>query len=344
MTTPRATGFRVPFEGGPAQAIWTAWPAHPDLWQDALSAVRQEVAQLLRALAPTPIHLLVATEEAHQSAQAALPGLDVRFLREPYGDIWLRDTLPVYLLSPQGKLGHVRFRFDGWGGKYRLDGDDDLAIRIARQSPGHAFSFDRVLEGGSVETDGDGTLLTTRQCLLDGVRNPGLTEAQAEAFLCEAYGAEKVLWLDQGLLNDHTDGHIDTLARFLKPGRVVCMTPDGPDDPNAPVLREIEATLRGFTDARGRPLEVLPIPSPGRVLGDDGQVLPASHVNFVMTDRVVVVPTYGGPQGPRAVDALRPHVGARTVLGSPAQALLSGGGAFHCITQHVPQASPQRIP
>lgn len=336
MSSPRDDGFTVPFEGDPQQSVWTAWPAHADLWQARLPDARAEVAAMIRALAPQPVSLLVATDEAEASARALLDGLPVTLHRQAYGDIWLRDTLPVFTRHPDGRVGSVRFRFDGWGRKYQLPGDDDLSARVQRVVDGPAWTMPFVLEGGSVDSDGDGTVLTTRQCLLDGVRNPGWTVEDAERALCDAYGARKVLWLDEGLLNDHTDGHVDTLARFVAPGVVCCMAPSGDDDPNAAVLNAIEGALRGMTDARGRRLQVVPIPSPGRVVGDGGQILPASHVNFLIGRDAVVVPVYGTPWDAAAVEALVPCFPDLRVVGIPARALLEGGGALHCITQHQP--------
>lgn len=343
MTTPRDAGFRVPFEGDPHSATWVGWPAHADLWQDRLAAVRAEVAALCHAIAAPPAHgpaerleVAVLDADAEDSARAALAGLPARYHRVLYGDIWLRDTLPVFLADPLGRVGSVRFRFDGWGGKYSLPGDAELATRVQAIDGRRAFATDIVLEGGSVEADGEGTLLTTRQCLLDGVRNPGWTEDDATRALCDAYGASRVIWLDEGLLNDHTDGHIDTLARFVAPGVVACMVPSGPDDPNTRVLRDIRAALAGAVDARGRRLDVIDVPSPGRVVGDDGRVLPASHVNFLIANHAVIVPTYGTPTGEAAVKALAPWFPRRAVIGRSARGLLEGGGAFHCITQQVP--------
>jgi len=341
MSTPFASGHAVPFEGDAQEAVWTAWPARADLWGDRLVDARREVADLIRALAPQPVHVLVADDATWQDASQSLHGLDVSLHLEPYGDIWLRDTLPVFTRGPDGAIGHVAFRFDGWGGKYRLDGDEDLAARMQARWPGPGWRMPWVLEGGSVETDGIGTVLTTRQCLLDGIRNPGWTKTQAEAHLRDAYGAEHVVWIDEGLLNDHTDGHVDTIARFLRPGVVCCMRPSGPEDPNAAVLASIEATLRQATDARGRPLEVVTVPSPGRVLGDGGQILPASHVNFLIGNDAVVVPVYGTATGEQAVDTLRPWFPGRRVVGVSARALVEGGGALHCITQHQPAPHTQ---
>jgi agmatine deiminase len=193
-----------------------------------------------------------------------------------------------------------------------------------------------VLEGGAIEMDGQGSVLTTRQCLLNPNRNEGWDEEKATLALIGALGAEKVLWLDEGLLNDHTDGHIDNLARFVGPGRVVCQSLFGDDDPNADVLDEIYLSLKAMKDAAGNKLEVLRILSPGLVPDEDGEPIPASHMNFLIGNSVVVVPIYSG-SGDDAVRALAPLFPERKVIGLSAHSILTGGGAFHCITQQEPK-------
>jgi len=255
----------------------------------------------------------------------------------PVGDIWLRDTAPIFVKDEQGALRAACFGFNGWGRKYLLPGDDRVAGRVAARSGLPRTDHAWVLEGGSVEVDGEGTLLTTRQCLLNPNRNPGLDTAEIEAALADGLGAEKVLWLDEGLINDHTDGHIDTLARFAAPGVVVCMEARDGADPNAAVLDRLATDLATMTDARGRTLQVVRIPSPGLVLDGEGEVMPASYVNFYIGNRSVVVPTYGTAYDEAAVDALAPLFPGRRVVGRSARAILSGGGAFHCITQQQPE-------
>jgi agmatine deiminase len=256
----------------------------------------------------------------------------------PFGDIWLRDTAPIFLLGASGAARAACFAFNGWGGKYVLPYDDGVATRIAAVSGARATVSRYVLEGGSVEADGEGTLLTTRQCLLHPNRNPGLAQAAVEASLREALGVEKVLWLTEGLMNDHTDGHIDTVARFVAPGAVVCMDVSGDDDPNARVLEVIGRELEQMTDARGRRLTVVRVPSPGRIVGRDGAVMPASYVNFYIGNRAVVVPTYGSPYDEEAVESIARLFPTRLTVGIDARSILSGGGAFHCITQQQPRA------
>jgi agmatine deiminase len=196
-----------------------------------------------------------------------------------------------------------------------------------------------VLEGGAVEVDGEGSVLTTRQCMLRGQRNGAASETDIERMLCDSLGCRKVLWLEDGLCNDHTDGHVDTLARFVRPGAVVAMESRASDDPNRDALRRLLRDLESMVDARGRRLEVIRIPSPGRITDADGRVMPASFVNFYIANASVVVPTYGSPFDDEAVQLIGRLFPGRTTVGVDARAVLSGGGAFHCITQQQPRAA-----
>jgi len=333
-----AQAASVPAEWAPQKAIWTAWPADPDEWNGDLASPRRDVAGLVRALSQSNlVRVLVASPEAEASAQAEL-GTAVDIIPARYGDIWLRDTGPIFARTEHGPIA-LRFRTNGWGGKFDLPGDATVGGDIAVLAGTPVLTFDFVLEGGAVEHDGDGTILTTRQTLLNENRN-AWTEGEAEAALREAFGARKIIWLDHGLLNDHTDGHIDAIARFVGPGRVVCQSPAGADDPNAATLEDIARALEAATDAQGRKLEVIRIPSPGLVVNDLGEPVPASHVNFVIANGVVVVPVYGTPSADRAVEALQAVFPDRKVVGLPSRALLgsgiAGGGSFHCITREEP--------
>ena len=331
-----------PAEWAPHRACWMAWPSHGHLWQENLAPAQAEVAALALAIAEDggeALEVLVQDEAAEAQVRAALaPVADrLRCHRVPVGDIWMRDTAPIFVREADGALGAACFRFNGWGEKYILPGDDQVAARVAALSGALSRVNPWVLEGGSVDPDGEGTLLTTRQCLLNPNRNPGMTQADLEAALGRDLGAEKVLWLDEGLIHDHTDGHIDTLARFVAPGVVVCMRSEEPGDPNAPILDRLAKDLAALTDARGRRLEVVRIPSPGIVRDEEGELMPASHVNFYIGNRTVVVPTYGTRFDEAAVAALAPLFPGRRVVGRSARAILSGGGAFHCITQQEPE-------
>lgn len=337
-TTMTEKTVAVPPEWAPQRAIWTAWPANAAEWSGDLDTPRRDVGALVRALAKTNnIRLLVSGTEAEASARAEL-GSAAEIVRAQYGDIWLRDTGPIFARRSRGAAA-LRFKNNGWGGKFNLPGDDTIGDDIARHAGMPIASFDFVLEGGAIDHDGEGTVLTTRQTLLNANRN-GWTKAEAETALQAAFHAKTIIWIDEGLAGDHTDGHVDNIARFVSPSRVVCQAPAGTDDPNAAVLDAIAARLEAATDAKGRKLEVIRIPSPGCVLNALSEVAPASHMNFVIANGVVVVPVYGTASQEAALDALRGVFVDRKVIGLPSHGLLGagdvGGGSFHCITLQEP--------
>jgi agmatine deiminase len=343
--TPREAGFHMPAEWASHDATWLAWPSHPDLWGDNLEPARAAVVRLARAIATGErVEMLTLDAEGEAQARRAIESERVTFHRVPFGDIWLRDTAPLFLVDDHGAAASVRFSFNGWGGKYILEHDEHVAERIAAlRSSARAFSMPFVLEGGAVEVDGEGTVLTTRQCMLRGQRNAAMSERDIERKLCDALGCEKVLWLEDGLRNDHTDGHVDTLARFVRPGVVVAMESRAADDPNARVLGALLHQLESMVDARGRALEVVRIPSPGLVADGEGRVMPASFANFYVANASVVVPTYGSRFDDEAANRIGALFPGRAVVSVDARAVLSGGGAFHCITQQQPRAEKRAI-
>jgi len=317
--------------------MWLGFPSHGELWQDDLEAAQDEVAALARALAGAggeAVRLMVCGDEAMAAAKARLAGVDgIEFVPGRFGDIWLRDTGPIFTSANEA----AAFRFNGWGGKYELEGDDMVAAQIGAGSKATLTAYDFILEGGALDHDGQGTVLTTSQCLLNPNRNSGWTEETAEAALTQALGAKKVLWLGDGLRNDHTDGHVDNLARFIAPGVVACPIAWGKGDPNANVYDATAQALMGMTDAAGERLRVMRIPSPGWIDGEDGPS-PASHMNFIVANRAVVVPLYESRRaGAFAIEALKSLFPGREVIGLPSTAILTGGGSFHCITQQVPE-------
>lgn len=319
-----------PPEWAPHKAIWTAWPSAPELWGEDLTPAREEVGAMIRALADGDrLRVLVNGDEALASAREAV-GDVAELVEAKFGDIWLRDTGPIF-----SRAGAAAFRFNGWGGKYQLAHDDKVAKQIGAAAGVELTRHDFILEGGAVEMDGEGTLLTTRQCLLNPNRNEGWNEAEATHALKRALGAEKVLWLDEGLANDHTDGHIDNLARFVAPGRVVCQAAWGDDDPNEDVLDEIALSLAAMKDASGRKFEVIRVPSPGLIVDEDGDAVPASHMNFLIGNKTLVVPIYSS-SGDDAVNELAKLFPGRRAVGLSSNAILTGGGSFHCITQQEP--------
>ncbi len=333
-----AQTIAVPPEWAPHRAIWTAWPADPVQWNGDLDSPRRDVKALVRALSVSnTVRVLVNGSEAETTARAAF-GDVAEIVSATYGDIWLRDTGPIFARGSRGPIA-LRFKTNGWGGKFDLDGDQTVGDDIARLAGAPIQSFDFILEGGAIDHDGEGTILTTRQTLLNANRN-GWAKEQAEAALRAAFDARKIIWIDEGLAGDHTDGHVDNIARFVGPARVVCQAPADADDPNATVLEAIAARLEAETDASGRNFEVIRIPSPGRIMNALGEISPASHMNFVIANGVVVVPVYGTHTEAAALDALRAVFPDRKVIGIPSHGVLgagdAGGGSFHCITRQEP--------
>ncbi|MEH3047379.1 agmatine deiminase family protein [Sphingomonas adhaesiva] len=315
-----------PPEWAAHKAVWIGFPSHPELWEDDLEQAQAEVAAFARAVHAEgrgeDVILVAANKDAAATARQLAPFAEVTI--ELFGDIWLRDTAPI--IDGNGRARD--FGFNGWGGKYDLPGDEDIGARLARRRGISILPCDWVLEGGAVDGDGTGLAVTTEQCLLNPNRNPGLAKAGIERLLSQDLGYERVLWLGDGLLNDHTDGHVDNLARFVGENRLAI--PRAPEnDPNWRVYQD--AAER----ARAAGVEVVEIPSPGRVMREE-EVVPASYMNFYIGNVAVVVPLYGTDQDEAAVTAIRAIFPDREVVGLRADAILTGGGSFHCISQQIP--------
>jgi len=316
--------------------MWVGFPSHADLWEDNLGPAQAEVAALVLTLAGPGrerVKLMTCGEAAAAAARALVGAASgVEIVAGRFGDIWLRDTGPIFTAPGEA----AAFRFNGWGGRYELPGDESVADQIAVASDARLTRHNFVLEGGALDHDGQGTVLTTRQCLINPNRNPGWDAANAERALAEALGARQVIWLGDGLLNDHTDGHVDNLARFIAPGVVTCPVAVVPDDPNAQVYDEAAEALAEARDATGARLTVVRIPAPGRIIDEQDAIIPASTMNFLIGNGAVIVPTYAEPFGGRAVAALAKVFPGREVIGLSSHALISGGGSFHCISQQEP--------
>jgi agmatine deiminase len=330
--------IELPPEWAPQRTVWTAWPADPREWNGDLAAPRRDVAALVRVLAESGnVHLLVNGAEAEASARAALGGA-AEIIPARYGDIWLRDTGPIFARAAGCGVA-LRFKTNSWGGKFGLPDDATVGGEIARLAGVPELAFDFVLEGGAIDHDGQGTFLATRQTLLNANRN-GWTQSDAEAALAPALGAKQIIWVDEGLLNDHTDGHIDNLARFAGPDLAICQAPAGADDPNAGILEAAARCLEAARGAEGRKFDIVHIPGAGRYRNALGEEAPASHMNFIIANGVVAVPVYGTASQDKALGMLGELFPERKVVGLPSHGLLgsgdAGGGSFHCITQQEP--------
>lgn len=330
----------VPAEWAPHRAMWLGFPSHEEHWKEDLAQAQEEVVALARALAGPgreQVKLMTGSPEGEAAARRMLEGVaGIEIVPGRFGDIWLRDTGPIFTKGAAGDEARG-FVFNGWGGKYVLDHDDEVAEQIATVSRTPLVMQNYILEGGAVDHDGAGTILTTGQCLLNENRNRGWTQQDAEAALAEGLGARKVIWLGEGLANDHTDGHVDNLARFVAPGVVVCPVAFGRGDVNTDAYDETARLLAESTDAEARPLKVVRIPSPGWIDNGEGVAAPASHMNFIIANGAVIMPTYKeGQAAELALQALKTVFPDREVIGLPSNAILSGGGSFHCITQQEP--------
>lgn len=320
------TRITPPAEWAPHAAVWIGFPSHADLWQEDLEPARDEVVAFARAVHADGrgerVILVAADAEAGLAAERLAPFAQV--VVEPFGDIWLRDTAPILLADGEAR----DFDFNGWGGKYDLPGDDTIGLRLGQSIGARVGYCNWVLEGGAIDGDGAGAVVTTEQCLLNPNRNPALTKADIEARLREDLGFTRVVWLGDGLLNDHTDGHVDNLARFVGENRVA-LPEAAENDPNWQVYQNAERA------ARAAGLDVVTIPSPGRVLRDE-EVVPASYMNFYIGNAAVVVPVYGADNDAAAVAAIQALFPDREAIGLRADHILTGGGSFHCISQQIP--------
>lgn len=317
----------MPPEWAPQAWLWIGFPHDPAQWPGYLESAQEQIAAFANAVAESgqEVRLLVRNTDNAARAQR-LVSSSVKLEQRRYGDIWLRDTGP--LVRGDGKA--LRFRFNGWGGKYEMDGDQTIGAEIARDAGLPIATSDWIAEGGALEGDGTGLVATTQQCLLNPNRNPALDRAAIEMRLARDLGGARILWLGNGLVNDHTDGHIDNLARFVGPNLLAIPQPSGPDDPNAAI----------YCDARARTREagvqVTDIPSPGLVMRG-GAIEPASYANFAITSRLVVVPTFGSEFDQAAIAAIADLFPERDTIGLPADAVLAGGGGFHCASQQMPR-------
>ena len=322
---------RQPAEWAEHEYVWIGFPSHAELWEEDLEPARAEVLAFARAVhaggAGEAVRLVAADDNsAARARELAGPGIDI--LVEPFGDIWLRDSGPIIVKNAAARSA-ARFRFNGWGGKYDLPGDDSVGAGLAKSAGFTLLSHDWILEGGAIDVDGTGLGVTTEQCLLNPNRNPGLDREEVERRLRDALGIDRLLWLGQGLANDHTDGHVDNIARFIGEGRIAIPVAAGDDDPNAAVYADARARAEAFG------LGVVGLPSPGRIARDD-EIVPASYMNFYIGNAAVVVPQYGAANDDAALEAIGALFPGRTAIGLRADHILTGGGSFHCISQQVP--------
>ncbi|HVX34504.1 MAG TPA: agmatine deiminase [Solirubrobacterales bacterium] len=356
-STPAADGFRMPAEWEPHSGCWMAWPERPDNWRDGAAPAQTAFAAVASAIAASEPVTMAVSDGQFERARAALPD-SVRVVAVSTDDAWLRDTGPTFVVDGAGARRGVDWRFNAWGG---LDGglycpwdrDERVAAKVLEVEGDDRYAAPLVLEGGSIHVDGEGTVLTTEQCLLNPNRNPGLDRSAIEAALHAYLGTEKVIWLGQGVFADETDGHVDNLACFARPGVVLLTWVDDATDPQHAISRDALERLEAATDARNRPLEVIKLPAPGPLTATAaeasgvkaapgtqprraGDRLAASYVNFYIANSHVIYPLLDPARDDEAAAVLAAAFPDRAPIGVPAREILLGGGNIHCITQQVP--------
>jgi len=339
---PRVLGYRMPAEWERHEAIWLAWP-HDVTTFPRLQEVEEAYVRIIAAIhLSEEVRLLARDEPMRLRATRLLEksGVDfrrVRFFIHPYADVWFRDYGPIFILdSASERKAMVHWIFNAWGGKYEeLIGDTRVPEMMLREFPMPCFRPGIVLEGGSVDVNGKGTLLTTEQCLLNKNRNTGLSREEIEKFLSDYLGANHVIWLKEGITGDDTDGHIDDIARFTAPDTVLCAYEDDKNDANYEILRENYELLRGAKDQDGRSLKVIKLPMPGAVNDEHGR-LPASYANFYIGNSTVLVPIFGHPNDAKALDVIQGALLGRKVVGIRCEHMVRGLGTVHCISQQEP--------
>nr|WP_255630894.1 agmatine deiminase family protein [Novosphingobium sp. FKTRR1] len=319
----------MPPEWHPQEWIWIGFPHIVEEWSGFIDRAQEQIAAFASAVADSgqPVKLVVR-DAANAARAASLVCSKVELVERTYGDVWLRDTGPLVVRDAAGQRAARLFGFNGWGEKYLMPGDTEIGATLAADAGLAATRGDWILEGGALDTDGTGLVVTTEQCLLNPNRNPHLTRADLEARLARDLGFDRVLWLGDGLINDHTDGHVDNLARFVGANRLALPVATGADDPNAAIYADAAAR------ARAAGVEVLTVPSPGRVEWD-GTIQPASYMNFVITTHLVVVPVFGTEHDAEGVAAIAALFPDRQTVGLMADAVLKGGGGFHCSSQQM---------
>ena len=348
MATPSALGYRMPAEWEPHSAIWLSWP-HDPLTFPKVEKTEEAYVEIIDVIHQSEqVNLQVLDQEMQDRVSGLLKerGVDlskVTFWQNTYADVWFRDYGPIFVKNTQGKLAMTHWIFNAWGNKYEeLLVDTEVPVFINQTLNLERFEPNIVLEGGSIDLNGKGTLLTTEQCLLNKNRNPHLSKQQIEQYLKDYLGVAKVLWLKDGIEGDDTDGHIDDIARFVAPNTIVLAYEDNPDDPNHAILEENYELLKQMTDQDGNRLKIIKLPMPGYVRDEECLIdntkrrLPASYANFYIGNAVVLVPIFGHANDANALAIIRQCFPDRKVVGINCCWLVYGLGTIHCISQQQP--------
>lgn len=353
--TPAELGYFMPAEWQRHAATWLSWPKDPLTWPDRLPQVEDVFLKMMAALTPNEIvNLLVddAETEAAVKQRCTFNGAaNIRFHQLPTADSWIRDYGPNFLVSEKlqsgadgaAGLAYNDWIFNAWGNKYEeLKRDDSIPERLETRLRVPRFEPGIVMEGGSIEVNGAGVVMTTEQCLLNPNRNPQLDRSTIETYLRHYLGVRQVLWLGEGIVGDDTDGHIDDIARFVASDTIICALEEDPTDANYNLLQDNFKRLQAAIDSNGRPFEIVTLPMPGVVAASDDlsaralDRLPASYANFYVANEVVLAPIFGHANDVRALETLQRVFPDRRVVGINCEPLVWGMGTIHCVTQQQP--------
>ncbi|MCA1949089.1 MAG: agmatine deiminase family protein [Treponema sp.] len=355
MKTPHQDGFVMPAEWAPRSGTLMSWPVRDEAWLEGLDEARAGYVEVAQAISEfEPLYMVARSRKdtsgysPFQDAKKRLPQ-SVEVWDFPHDDSWIRDNGPTILVNRDGRRAGINWRFNAWGEKYKpYDADDGLAKLILEKLRLPRYDAPLVLEGGSIHVDGEGTLLTTEECLLAKNRNPSLSKAEIESYLKSYLSVSTIIWLDRGLWGDETDGHVDNLACFVKPGRVLIQVAADPDSPNMPNSKKNLSILNTARDAQSRKLEIVEIPEPPRRTCR-GESLTLSYINFYPVSGGLIVPVFGKDgdvelkrADDRALGILREQYPDRKIVPIDGMKIIKGGGNVHCITQQIPQAYSEK--
>ena len=346
--TPADLGFAFPAEWTTHTRTLMGWPFDESYWEGYLYEAREDFTRLVSSIARfEPVLLAVADDEAEADAKKRLGategGLDnITLYRLTLDDMWFRDIAPLFVRNEAGEVAATDWQFNGWGGKFRWRNDTKVPKSIAEKLRLPRFDIPIVMEGGALEINGEGVCLTTRQCLLNQNRNPNLSEVEIEGYLKAYLGIRHVIWLNEGLEGDKTDGHIDTITRFADESMVITSICEDESDTNYAPMQENLTLLQTIRRPNGEPYTIVELPLPKKHIDLAGERLPLTYANFYIGNGFVVVPTYEDDNDARALEILRSVFTDREVIGLPSLGLITGGGSFHCVTQQQPTGEAYR--
>ncbi|HIX54388.1 MAG TPA: agmatine deiminase family protein [Candidatus Sphingobacterium stercoripullorum] len=342
--TPKYQGFHFPAEWEKQEAMWLSWPHKEASWPGKIDAIYPHYCAFIKEVAKgQKVRINVNDQKMHDFALEQLDKAqtdleNIEFFHFPTDDAWCRDHGPAFLINPTAKTkAIVDWGYNAWGDKYPpYDQDDIIPTRIAKALNLPVYYPEIVMEGGGVEFNGKGTILTTKSCLLNPNRNPHLNKEQIEAYLKAYYGQDQVLWLQEGIIGDDTDGHIDDITRFVKANTVITAIEEHKQTDNYEILKNNLELLKGFRLTSGEKLEVIELPMPSKPVIYDGEQLPASYANFYIANKVVVVPVFNDKNDGKAIDILQSCFTDKKVIGIDSVDIIWGLGSFHCLSQQEP--------